>query len=49
MYLCPVCGSKEVGKINTAKFFCRHCFVEFNTKQEIFAITEDGSLIVNGR
>ena len=49
MYRCPVCGSKEVGKITMATFFCRHCFVEFNTKEEVFAITEDGTLISNRR
>ncbi|MCL2677872.1 MAG: hypothetical protein FWE85_02330 [Clostridiales bacterium] len=42
--LCPVCGSKKIGKISTTNYFCRNCYMEFNEKREVFVITEDGGL-----
>lgn len=45
MQHCPVCGSREIGKISTLYYFCRHCFNEFNLKAEAFKVLEDGSLL----
>ena len=44
MYICPVCGSHETGKINTANYYCRACMKEYNLKKEVFEIDEDGNL-----
>jgi len=49
MTLCPVCGSKKVGKIEMGNYFCWDCLMVFNNQNEIFQVMEDGSLIVNGR
>ena len=43
-YICPVCTSKQTGKIGMATFFCHACLVEFNSKKQVFRITEDGLL-----
>ncbi len=44
MKACPVCGSRQIGRINTTTFFCRDCYLEFNEKKQVFSIAEDGSL-----
>ncbi|GAW92671.1 hypothetical protein [Calderihabitans maritimus] len=41
---CPVCGNQEVGCIGTERFYCWNCFVEYNARNEVFRIEEDGSL-----
>ena len=41
---CPVCGGKQIGKINTTNYFCHDCYFEFNNNCEIFLIGEDGNL-----
>jgi hypothetical protein len=43
--LCPVCGSKQIGKIGIDQFYCWSCLVEFNSNNDVFQITEDGVLI----
>lgn len=43
-YICPVCGGKQTGKIGMTTFFCHACLVEFNSKSQVFMITEDGLL-----
>ncbi len=45
MVFCPVCGSREIGKISTLYYYCRNCFNEFNLKAEAFSIREDGTLL----
>jgi hypothetical protein len=41
---CPVCNGREIGKIGTNQFFCWNCLVEFNDLNEVFEISEDGTL-----
>lgn len=41
---CPVCHGREIGKIGTNQYFCWNCLVEFNDQEEVFEISEDGSL-----
>jgi hypothetical protein len=45
---CPLCGGKEVGKIGPDLFYCWNCFVEYDNRNTIYAVEEDGSLIVYG-
>ena len=42
---CPVCGSKEIGKIGIDQFYCWDCLVEFNSDKQAFQVTEDGVLV----
>ncbi|KAB2951277.1 hypothetical protein F9B85_12985 [Heliorestis acidaminivorans] len=42
---CPVCGGKQVGKVGVTQFYCWNCYVEFNDRQEIFEVAEDGTLM----
>ncbi|ABZ84426.1 conserved hypothetical protein [Heliomicrobium modesticaldum Ice1] len=42
---CPVCGGKQVGKVGVNQFYCWNCFIEFNERNEIFEVAEDGSLM----
>lgn len=43
---CPLCGSsRRVGQVGSKQFFCWNCLVEYNSRQEVFAVTEDGSLV----
>ena len=41
---CPVCGGKQIGKINHANYYCHDCYFEFNDHKEVFLIGEDGNL-----
>lgn len=41
---CPVCNSREVGKIATDQYYCWNCNVEFNGEEKVFTISEDGNL-----
>ena len=42
---CPVCNGREIGKIGTSQYFCWNCLVEFNDQEQVFEISEDGSLV----
>lgn len=39
--ICPVCGSKDVGKIGRSSWYCRSCAVEF-TSRSIYELTKQG-------
>ncbi len=45
---CPICGGKEVGKIGPDQYYCWTCFVEYDSKNKVYAVEEDGSLIAYG-
>lgn len=45
---CPVCGSREIGKLSKNQYFCRNCFREIkvgNTKIQLSVIAENGRLL----
>ncbi len=44
---CPICRSKQTGKVGADQYFCWSCFVEFSTRGqgEVYEISEDGSLL----
>lgn len=42
---CPLCSGKEVGKIGADQYYCWNCLIEYNDKNEIFEVAEDGSLV----
>lgn len=42
--LCPLCHSMEVGQIGPNQFYCWNCFVEYNDRNEVFYVREDGFL-----
>lgn len=42
---CPVCGSRQVGRIGMKDFYCWDCLVEYNEDNEVFYVKEDGSLV----
>lgn len=47
MLECPVCGSKNIGKIKTKHYFCRECFSELELVDNSFKAYEidvDGGL-----
>lgn len=44
---CPLCASKNLGKIKTKHYFCRECFSELEMENKGFkayAIDADGGL-----
>lgn len=46
---CPLCGSKNIGKIKTKYYFCRECFSELELELneagfKAYKIDVDGSL-----
>ena len=46
---CPVCGSKNMGKIRFSLYFCRDCFSEVKVEKgefKAFEINSDGSVKV---
>lgn len=46
---CPVCGSKNMGKIRFSLYFCRDCFSEVKLEKgefKAFEINSDGSVKV---
>lgn len=45
---CPLCGGKEVGKIGPDQFYCWNCYVEYDSKNQVYEVDEDGSLIAYG-
>lgn len=42
---CPVCCSRQVGKIGENRYFCWNCNVEFNNAAEVYDISEEGTLM----
>lgn len=46
---CPSCGSHRVGRVGNKQYYCWNCMVEYNTGQEIFLVTEDGTLVACAR
>ncbi|MDS1030023.1 hypothetical protein RDV78_05880 [Bacillota bacterium LX-D] len=42
--LCPLCGSREVGKIGPDQFYCWNCCVEYDDRNQVFELAEDGSI-----
>lgn len=48
MVNCPVCGGREVGKINIDQYYCWNCFVEYDGHNRIYQVEEDGSLVALG-
>ena len=45
MDTCPLCSKRDTGKVGNDQFFCSNSCVEYDSKQNIFAIDEDGTLI----
>lgn len=48
MFVCPVCGQHEIGRIGTDQYYCWNCCVEFvvnNDAVKVFQIETDGSLV----
>lgn len=45
---CPLCGGKEVGKIGPDQYYCWNCFVEYDTRNQVYEVAEDGSLLIYG-
>jgi uncharacterized OB-fold protein len=41
---CPLCGSKTVGQIAPERYYCWDCLVEYDNKNQIYEVLEDGSL-----
>lgn len=48
MVNCPICGGREVGKINVDQYYCWNCFVEYDCQNRIYQVDEDGSLVALG-
>jgi DNA-directed RNA polymerase subunit RPC12/RpoP len=49
---CPICGSRNVGKIKPKHYFCRECFSELEFDQATliaYEIDVDGSLKIVGK
>ncbi len=40
-----MCNGRAVGKIGTNQYFCWECLVEYDCKNQIYEVQEDGSLI----
>ncbi|NLJ34334.1 MAG: hypothetical protein GX349_07070 [Firmicutes bacterium] len=49
---CPVCGSREVGKVGAKNYYCHDCCVEFALHPKgmmVYEVNADGTLIaLNG-
>jgi hypothetical protein len=43
-FSCPVCGGKSVGQVGINQYYCWDCFVEYDSKNQVFSIAEDGTL-----
>lgn len=43
-FRCPVCGGKSVGQVGLNQYYCWDCFVEYDSKNQVFSIAEDGTL-----
>ena len=44
MKICPLCGGKTVGQIAPDRYYCWDCLVEYDNKNQISEVLEDGSL-----
>ena len=46
---CPICGSRETGKINRGRYFCGECCHEWTVEDEgsitIYKIAVDGTIM----
>ena len=45
---CPVCGSREVGKVGARQYYCHDCCVEYVVRPDeilIYQVNADGTLI----
>ncbi|MDD2421834.1 MAG: hypothetical protein PHC60_01935 [Heliobacteriaceae bacterium] len=42
---CPLCGGNQVGRVGVSQYYCWRCYVEFNERNEVFTVGEDGSLV----
>jgi len=42
--ICPLCGGKETGRVGNDQFYCSSCCIEYDSRNKIFAINEDGTL-----
>ncbi|MEW6724618.1 MAG: hypothetical protein AB1331_06845 [Bacillota bacterium] len=45
---CPNCGSRTIGRVGTAQYYCWDCCIEFvedRAGQRMFRIEEDGSVV----
>jgi len=43
-FCCPVCGGKSVGQVGLNQYYCWDCYIEYDSKNQIFSIAEDGTL-----
>ncbi|NLO97338.1 MAG: hypothetical protein GX091_04635 [Peptococcaceae bacterium] len=46
--ICPVCGSRQIGKVGVGQYYCWDCCVEFNNNTDnivVYNLEEDGSLV----
>jgi transposase-like protein len=45
---CPICGSKQIGKINRGRYFCGECCHEWTLEDEgsitVYKIAVDGTI-----
>lgn len=44
---CPICGSRNTGKIKSKHFFCRECYCEMEEKNGeliVYTIDADGTV-----
>ncbi|MCF6094031.1 hypothetical protein L1765_08620 [Microaerobacter geothermalis] len=45
---CPICQNKYVGEITPKRYFCAHCCIEIEDRDEklvVYHITEDGNTV----
>jgi len=46
---CPICGSRETGKINRGRYFCGECCHEWTVEDEgsitVYKIAVDGTIM----
>lgn len=49
MNVCPMCNSRETGKINRGRYFCGECCHEWTIENEghitVYRITSDGAIV----
>lgn len=45
MDTCPLCNKRDTGKIGNDQYFCSNCCVEYDSKNNVFGIEEDGTLV----
>lgn len=45
---CPYCGSRGVGRVGTAQYFCSDCCIEFaftNSGTRLYWLDDEGELV----